>query len=127
MHWTIDMPNGDARTLEARLGGELTAADLTAFVVALASRADESRARRLLVDASGLSSTLRPSSAELRTIASTVMRDTRLRRARIGVVAPTPDAFGLCRMLVAIAGGGAGIGVFRGREPATRFLTPSIP
>jgi hypothetical protein len=113
MHWTIDMPNGDPRALEARLGGELTTADLSA--------------RRLLVDASGLSSTHRPSSAELRTIASTVMRDPRLRRPRIGVVAPTPDAYGLTRMLVAIAGGGAGIAVFRGREPATRFLAPSIP
>jgi hypothetical protein len=127
MHWTIDTPNGDPRRLEARLGGELTAADLTAFVVALASRAEEVRARRLLVDASGLSSTHHPSSAELRAIGTTVLRDPRLRRARIGVVAPTPDAFGLCRMLVAVAGGGAGVHVFRGRAPATRFLTASIP
>jgi hypothetical protein len=60
-------------------------------------------------------------------IAATVMRDRRLRRARVGLVAPTPDAYGLCRMLLAVAGGGDGVHVFRGREPATRFLAASIP
>lgn len=126
MRWTLETAGDDAHALEARLSGDLTATDLRAFVVALAARVDAARARRLLVDAGGLTSTRAVAASDLRGIAATVMHDPRLRVLRVAVVAPAPDAFGLGRMLISAAGGGPGIAVFRTREPATRFLAPSI-
>ena len=117
MHWTIDMTTDGL--LEARVSGELTAADLTAFVVALARRTSAARARRLLVDTSGLTSTWHATPTELRAVAAAGARDRRL-RLQIGVVAPSADAFELGRTL-------PGVTVFRAREAATRFLAPSIP
>ena len=122
MQWTLDTTPADPRLLEARFSGELSADDLGEFVAAVIERTTAGDVDRVLVDESGLTSTMSADTAALRSVATTIMRDRRLRALRIALIAPSDDAFGLSRMVTLLAGEREGVGVFRSRQAALRFL-----
>jgi hypothetical protein len=117
---TCDITHQDAVHV-VTFRGDATYSDLVDLLERLDAIAVEQPPTRILIDETGLKAGL-ISTTDLRRIASAWGRAEALKRARIGVVAPSSVVYGLNRMVTIFARADGRIGIFRERSEATSWL-----